>query len=180
MTEFGVELSERFYLSAGYLLALMLAFIIGSSLAGYLVDGVSIIGSRHYDTILVIEALLLLVAGLCLSQKLPIGHLFAVAACGMQNAFASTYSGALIRTTHMTGLFTDLGIMLGRRMRGEMIDWRKLMIFILLILGFILGGACGAMLFHAYAFKALLLPVLTCLLFATIYRCCRLRGQLAQ
>ena len=33
--------------------------------------------------------------------------------CGLQNATTSTYSGAVVRTTHVTGLFTDLGILLG-------------------------------------------------------------------
>lgn len=32
---------------------------------------------------------------------------------GLQNAMMSTYSGAVIRTTHVSGMFTDLGIFLG-------------------------------------------------------------------
>lgn len=60
-------------------------------------------------------------------------------ACGMQNALVTTYSGAVVRTTHLTGLFTDFGIMLGEVLEGKEIDKRRLLLFILIISGFILG-----------------------------------------
>jgi uncharacterized membrane protein YoaK (UPF0700 family) len=44
---------------------------------------------------------------------------WASAACGLQNAMVSTYSGAIIRTTHITGTVTDLGAMIGQYLRGH-------------------------------------------------------------
>ena len=38
----------------------------------------------------------------------------ASAACGVQNGLATHWGGAVIRTTHVTGLFTDVGLLLGR------------------------------------------------------------------
>lgn len=29
--------------------------------------------------------------------------------CGIQNAMCTTFSGAVVRTTHMTGITTDIG-----------------------------------------------------------------------
>ena len=58
------------------------------------------------------------------------GLLLASAACGLQNALATTYSGAIVRTTHVTGIFTDLGIMLGAIFRGQTLDYRKAKLFL--------------------------------------------------
>merc|ERR1712151_184982 len=38
----------------------------------------------------------------------------AAAACGLQNGMATHWGGAVVRTTHVTGLFTDVGLLLGR------------------------------------------------------------------
>ena len=38
----------------------------------------------------------------------------------------STYSGAVVRTTHLSGMFTDLGIFLGHFLRGLPVDMRRL------------------------------------------------------
>ncbi|WP_156312572.1 DUF1275 family protein [Marinagarivorans algicola] len=59
----------------------------------------------------------------------------ASSACGLQNALITIYSGAVIRTTHTTGIFTDLGIMLGSKLRGEPFDKRKALLFLVIICG---------------------------------------------
>jgi|GEM_PF-5134493 len=46
-------------------------------------------------------------------QQFPSGN-----ACGFQNALATHY-GLVLRTTHVTGLLTDLGTNLGMRLRGH-------------------------------------------------------------
>ncbi|MDP5040277.1 MAG: DUF1275 domain-containing protein, partial [Paraglaciecola sp.] len=125
---------------------------------------------RHYDSLLVIEGLLLLAAMFLMQNNSLIGHYLASCACGIQNALATRYSGAIVRTTHVTGIFTDLGIMLGARVRGETIDNRKMILFMLIILGFISGGAAGAMLFNHYGFIAFSAPIAICFTLALSYR----------
>jgi len=88
----------------------------------------------------------------------------------LQNALATTYSGAVIRTTHVTGIFTDLGIMLGEFMRGDALDKRKAKLFLIIIISFIFGGALGAFLYMKYQFMALFLPICICLSIAVVYR----------
>jgi uncharacterized membrane protein YoaK (UPF0700 family) len=100
----------------------------------------------------------------------PSGLDLASAVCGLQNALATTYSGAIIRTTHVTGIFTDLGIMLGSIFSGEALDKRKAKLFLFIIFGFILGGTAGALLFKELMFKALLIPAFVCILMAVVYR----------
>lgn len=95
---------------------------------------------------------------------------FASAACGLQNALATTYSDAVIRTTHVTGIFTDLGIMLGRLIKGEALDRRKAKLFLIIIMAFIFGGTLGTFLYAEYEFMALMLPAAICFFIATAYR----------
>ncbi|HBC57103.1 MAG TPA: DUF1275 domain-containing protein, partial [Gammaproteobacteria bacterium] len=89
----------------------------------------------------------------------------------------STYSGAIVRTTHVSGLFTDLGTMLGARLRGHRLDTRKVLLFVLLISGFILGGCVGAIGFQYLQFTALALPAFGALTLAVVYWAYRYVGN---
>ncbi len=87
-------------------------------------------------------------------------------ASGLQNAAITTSSGAVVRTTHLTGLTTDLGIGLVRiifRPQSQSRDQRIREIRInalrlITIAAFILGGCAGAFLYLSYGYKAFLLP----------------------
>lgn len=153
-----------------HLLGILISFFIGASLSGFMLHGNSLKLGKHYDTALVIEAFLIFSALLLLTKSSFYGHFAASAACGLQNALATSYSGAIIRTTHLTGIFTDLGLMIGGAFRGENFDKRKAILFSLIIIGFILGGTCGAYLFSYYKFNALLAPGFICLILALSYR----------
>jgi uncharacterized membrane protein YoaK (UPF0700 family) len=153
-----------------HLLGILMSFFIGASLSGILLHGNALRLGKHYDTALVIESLLIFSALLLLTEGSFYGHFAASAACGLQNALATTYSGAIIRTTHLTGIFTDLGLMFGGAFRGEAFDKRKAILFLLIIIGFIMGGTFGAYLFNSYKFNALLAPGVICFLLAVAYR----------
>ncbi|WP_372801500.1 YoaK family protein [Paracoccus seriniphilus] len=84
------------------------------------------------------------------------GRLFSLACLcfimGMQNATITKISRARIRTTHATGMITDIGIELGRGIYGAIMhdatvfrDTRNLMILARLVLSFLLGGIIGAL-----------------------------------
>lgn len=153
-----------------HLLGILLSFLFGSTIAGFLLHGSTLKLGRHYDTALFIEAAFLLITLWLLTTGSFYGHYFASAACGLQNALATTYSGAVIRTTHVTGIFTDLGIMIGEFFRGKKLDKRKAKLFITIISGFVLGGTLGAFLYTKYHFMALLLPTSICFFIAVVYR----------
>ncbi|WP_100642271.1 YoaK family protein [Alteromonas facilis] len=169
-TIFGTQLLSANSQMLVHLMGVLLSFLLGAALAGVILHGSSLKFGRHYDSALLIEALLLLVSLWLLSNGSFYGHFFASAACGLQNALATTYSGAIIRTTHLTGIFTDLGIMLGAFIRGEAFDKRKGILFLIIIVGFILGGSAGAYLFAHLQFMALLVPAMICFIMAIIYR----------
>ena len=153
-----------------YLAGILVSFFLGASLSGYLLHGTTLKLGRHYDTALLLEALLIFGAFLLLAEGSFYGNFAASAACGIQNALATKYSGAVVRTTHLTGIFTDLEIMLGSFLRGDAFDRRKALLFLIIISGFVAGGTLGALLFQVMAFRSLLVPGTICLVLAACYR----------
>ncbi len=154
---------------ATHVFFILVSFLAGATLSGVFIENASLELRRRYGFALVVEALLLCLAMLALQQGSSFGHYFASMACGLQNAMVSTYSGAIVRTTHVTGLFTDLGIMIGSRLRGAEFDRRKAVLFLTLIAGFTCGGMAGALGYRWYAFSALLMPAGIALSLALAY-----------
>lgn len=153
-----------------HLLGVLLSFLVGASVSGFFLSGSSLKLGRHYDTLLAIEGVLLLGSIVLLENTSLTGHYLASAACGLQNALVTTYSGAIVRTTHLTGIFTDLGIMIGNSARGEILDKRKAILLLLIILGFVIGGTFGAFIFSQIQFFTLVVPAVVCFILAISYR----------
>lgn len=169
-TLFGIGILNSEFTNTFHIALILISFFLGSSLSGFLVHSSNLQLGRHYDTALLVEALLLFLSIYLLSHGELYGQYVASAACGLQNALATSYSGAIVRTTHLTGIFTDLGIMLGSRLRGKLLDKRKLLLFSVIIIGFIAGAACGSYLYTKYMFNALFIPATICLILAFSYR----------
>lgn len=95
--------------------------------------------------------------------------------CGLQNAVISSASGAVIRTTHLTGPTTDFGIGLVRMWttrknlhKQELFaNWCRFGIYV----SFILGSLISALLFVNFKFWGFYLP-----LAITLYTALRLRA----
>ncbi|AFV00357.1 YoaK family protein [Simiduia agarivorans] len=152
------------------LVGVLVTFFLGAAIAGLLIENTALKLGRHYETVLVLEAIFLIVACGLLVKGVVWGHLFASAACGLQNAMATAYSGAVIRTTHLTGIFTDLGFMLGAWLRGDKPDRRKVLLFLFVIVGFIIGAVLGGLTYSHIGYFALLMPACVCLFLAVCYR----------
>ncbi|MFD2632340.1 YoaK family protein [Idiomarina piscisalsi] len=169
-TLFGTSMLANSVGDIVHLAGVLFSFFVGAGLSGFLLHGTRLKLGRHYDTALALEALLIFISFFLLSNGSYYGHFTASFACGMQNALATTYSGAIVRTTHLTGIFTDLGIMFGSVLRGKAFDRRKAILFGLIIMGFTTGAFSGAYLFAQWRFEALLVPGAICLLLAVWYR----------
>jgi uncharacterized membrane protein YoaK (UPF0700 family) len=152
-----------------HLMFVILSFLLGSMAAGVFIEGTALKQGRRYGVALCIEGLLLIAAYWLLKSGHVYGQYLASAACGLQNAMITTFSGAVVRTTHMTGIITDLGLMMGAYIRGERFDFRKAKLFIIILLGFLSGGYLGATLFNQYQFDALGLPIALTFALALIY-----------
>ncbi len=67
---------------------------------------------------MIIESILLFFATVMYAGSSYVGAQYAAAcACGLQNGMATRFSGAVVRTTHMSGIVTDIGLLLGNWMR---------------------------------------------------------------
>ncbi len=166
-------------------LAMMLSFMAGAFLCTTLIS----LGQRRrmrsrYALTLVLEAGFLLLFGLMGARleteirfTLPTTVMLLCFIMGMHNAVTSIISGAAVRTTHMTGTVTDIGIELSRlayvnrhqRPGRERIvaNRQKLVLLLLLLVSFIGGGVTGALAFKHVGYKATLpLALFLCFLAA--------------
>ena len=154
------------------------AFVIGAICSGLIVQQRTLKLGRRYGAALVLESLLLFAAVPLLDAGNPIGLYLAAMGAGLQNGMASTYSGMVFRTTHVSGMFTDLGIYIGQRLRGLEVDTLRIRVCVLVVTTFTLGSAVGAVLFRVLQERTLLIPAaLTGLsgIGYTLYRQYRLR-----
>lgn len=134
------------------------AFFAGCVASGVIVQDSTLRLGRRYGVVLVIEGVLLAGAVPLLVRGHAAGDYCAAAACGLQNAMASTYSGAVLRTTHFSGTLTDLGIFLGHRLRGLPVDARRVRLLLALVLSFLVGAITGTWLFRRAGYAALYVP----------------------
>ena len=167
-------------------LAALAAFLAGAMTTAVLVNW----GRRtrlrsQFALPLLLEAALLLLFGLLgatmsmqVALLLPVTVLLLCFIMGLQNAVITKISRAVIRTTHITGMVTDLGIELGKlvyvnRFGADlrsgvdpvMADRRKLRLHGLLIGMFFIGGLVGALGFKHVGYSmtiglaAILVPI---------------------
>lgn len=152
-------------------LAMMLSFAGGAFLCTTLIS----FGQRHrmrsrYALALVLEAALMLVFGFMGNRlqeevqfTLPTTVMLLCFIMGMHNAVTSIISGAAVRTTHLTGTITDIGIELSRlsyvnlrhrRGRARIVaDRQKLLLLLLILAAFLAGGVVGALGFRHIGYK---------------------------
>ncbi|MGF7082138.1 YoaK family protein [Mucilaginibacter sp. UYCu711] len=134
----------------------------------------------------IIEILILLISGLyghkyngtLASKEFFAGSL--LFAMGLQNALVSMVSGSVVRTTHLTGTFTDLGIDLAQILHGDKArrpDLKsRIKLRLYIIFFFMTGAVFGAYLFHRFGFPSFYAPVLI-LLFALVYDLLRIKAK---
>lgn len=156
----GAALAQGRGAAAGQLAAMIGAFVAGAALSGLLIQDSTLRLGRRYGVALALEALLLAASVPLFQAGRFAGPLLAAVAIGLQNAMATTYSGAVVRTSHVSGMFTDLGITLGHALRGLPIARRRLWLCLVIIASFLAGGLLGALAFAAFGYRALYLPAL--------------------
>jgi uncharacterized membrane protein YoaK (UPF0700 family) len=138
--------------------ALIGSFVLGTIVSGLIIQDSALQLDRGYSVILLLESGLLFLSVHLLKNQNICGLYSAACATGLQNAMASTYSGAVIRTTHLSGMFTDLGVSLGHALRGLPVNKRRIWLCCAVISGFLMGGVVGAVTFKMFDFEALIFP----------------------
>lgn len=154
-------------------LSALLAFVLGAATTSVLINWARRRRLQgEYALSLMLEAVLLLVFGLLganlellVDVFVPSTVLLLCFVMGLQNAIVTKISRAEIRTTHMTGVVTDLGIELGRLfywnragaatdLPAVRADRDKLIIHATILSLFFCGGVLGAVAFKRAGFAA--------------------------
>jgi uncharacterized membrane protein YoaK (UPF0700 family) len=145
--------------------AAILSFLLGAFLTTVLVRWArSRALESEYALPLIVEATLLVlfgVTGRVFAGERVLGTVMLLCfTMGLQNAIITKLSNSVIRTTHLTGMFTDIGIALGRIVSFRSMETdspiqpelRRLRLLTSLIVLFFVGGVIGALGFKHVGF----------------------------
>lgn len=151
----------------------ILFFFFGSFVSNFITEIASRKNSKYlYIIPTLIECTLLLGAGIWgnyfIKYNPVLLSFILLFAMGLQNSLVTTISNATVRTTHLTGLFTDLGIELSQLFFYREGDQRKKLVSsiklrISIISFFFLGGITGGVLYGLISLKILILAAFTLL-----------------
>lgn len=160
LTFAGYYFSKNIYHLFFHLIFLVICFLFGSIISGLIIKGQNLSRDHRYNVSLVLQFLLILVSMLLLFFHQTIAGCFLAITMGMQNAMTTHYGSALIRTTHMTGTATDLGILIARGIKGDSIEGWKIILYLALIIGFLFGAIMGAIMYYRVYVFALIASLL--------------------
>jgi uncharacterized membrane protein YoaK (UPF0700 family) len=181
---FAEKIAAEDWTNARVIALWMFLFLAGAFISSLIV---SRIGRNHrysYVIPILLETFILAAVALegyrydesILSKELFAGSL--LFAMGLQNALVSMVSGSVVRTTHLTGTFTDLGIELAQILDHTRKDkpalQSKINLHLVIIFFFMTGALGGASLFHTGRFHSFFVPV-TLLLLTLVYDVLRIK-----
>jgi uncharacterized membrane protein YoaK (UPF0700 family) len=177
---FAEEIVNDRYLNSIAFLSFILAFLSGAFISGLLIE----LHTKKNRLIahkvpMGLEIIILSLVGIWGLQWLNEGRnsqiiaFMLLFAMGLQNALVTTVSNSIVRTTHLTGLFTDLGIELSQlffyRQPGELEKlYRSIKLRMTVIIFFFSGCILGGFSYNSFGIKSLLIAS-GCLIVALIY-----------
>lgn len=145
------------------------SFWFGSVLSGMIIGSSELHINKDYGYAMYLQFLLLCGSlGLYLHDN-EYGQMLIAMACGLQNSMVTTYHGTVIRTTHLTGVTSDLGASVGRWLIGRKVSRHKLLLHSFLWWGFFIGGFVAVWLYAHVGYLSMLLPMVIILLSAMSY-----------
>jgi diguanylate cyclase (GGDEF)-like protein len=173
---FSDDLATKQNDAALFAALLVLMFFVGAVAASLTIESAAFRQKAHaYGVALLMEGTILLafilVAGFfhaTHARALDLGAALLCFAMGMQNSLVTRLSGAVVRTTHLTGVVTDLGIEAARWLRWYRGHRRgiealprpqgKALLLLTIICAFTMGGISGAFLTLRASHWAMLFP----------------------
>jgi len=184
-TLFGVDVANSRLDAAIGILSVPLYFLLGAFLAGIMIDHRIYRGKKpRYDYVLGLSAICLFIAAFedelgsgvrVFGQDLRLkqNYILLVLLCltsGLQNAAITYSSRRSVRTTHLTGLTTDLGLgiahmlLLNRSNKEFKLERRTNLLRAGSIGAFILGSVIGALLFLSFGYRGFAVSGLVCII----------------
>jgi uncharacterized membrane protein YoaK (UPF0700 family) len=164
---FAEEISLKNYAKAITFLLFIFFFLVGAFVCNTSIEIISKIKPRITHAFpMFIEVVVLTIVGLgYVTTQEYIAYLL-LFAMGIQNALVTQISQSVVRTTHLTGLFTDLGIELSQLFFYRKPDEksrlrRSIFLRLSIIFFFFLGCVLGGFLYQKYKLEILLFAALS-------------------
>ncbi len=184
-TLFGIDFAQQKYSHALGMIAVPVFFVFGAFVAGLFIDWrIYRNKNPHYNWVMSIAGLCLVLIPILSHNKnwfllSDFRHTYILLvllcfSCGLQNAAISSASASSVRSTHLTGISTDLGLGLARLMTFNYSDQKQRKeVFIafrrlLCIASFVFGGLIGAAAYLFINYKAFFIPAFLCFYIARI------------
>jgi len=186
---FADDIIKQDFGGAGIFLMYILSFLTGAFVSNTILETGFRLVPRYAHTLPILVEVVLLSA-VAFTNFDTIHESALLIACillfamGLQNATVTRISNAVVRTTHLTGLLTDLGIDLSQLLfYSRSAQRRKLTLSLVLrlsiIVFFFLGGIVGGVGFSYYQNKILLVAIV-CLVVGAAYSTLRYQLLVAQ
>lgn len=166
---FAERIAMRDWKTARVVALWMFLFLAGAFISGLIVSRIGKNQRFSYVIPIFIEIVILCCVatmGYQYNGSLVAKEIFAgslLFAMGLQNSLVSMVSGSVVRTTHLTGTFTDLGIELAHFFQYKRDDRPalklKIRLRMVIIFFFMCGALTGAYLFRYWSFYAFFVPV---------------------
>lgn len=168
------EVYKLHFRMAFFFLLFTFFFFLGSFISNLIVESITRKNDKYiYRVPVLIEIIIL--SAMAFSGKRFIEHFpnlitcFLLFAMGLQNSLVTSISNSVVRTTHLTGLFTDLGIELSQlffyrqpEQKKKLFSSIKLRFFIIGF--FFIGGIIGGIVYSKIKLLVLLLASFVLLL----------------
>jgi len=183
---FAERIAFQDWKTAAVIALWMFLFLAGAFFTSIILSFIGENQRFSYFIPVIVEILILLMSALYghkYNGTLPAKELFAgslLFVMGVQNALVSMVSGSVVRTTHLTGTFTDLGIDLAQILHSNKAERpglkSKIKLRFYIIFFFMAGAVLGAYLFNDIGFSSFFAPILI-LLFALVYDLARIKAK---
>ena len=178
-TQVGISFSQGNYLLAFEMLSAPLSFVLGAMVSALAIDR-PIVRSQPPHYLLVMLLIVTVYLGIAVAAAVGLFGRFGEEllytrdfilmallcfACGVQNACFSSLTRGQIRTTHLTGILTDIGISIVKigylppLARETKVLRRVNYVRMITVLGFALGASISALLFSRLEYLAFFVPV---------------------
>lgn len=138
----------------------LFCFLTGATISSFMVGAHRrFLGGYQYSPVLAAMGTILSIIALIGLRGTPASLVIAFVS-GMQNAMSTFYSGAIVRTTHMTGTLTDIGIEIAKLARGMDEGWWKFQVLTCFLVCFFIGGVLGSLATVLSPSNALIFPII--------------------
>ena len=177
LTYFGISLASNNSVMALNYFCIICCYIFGASITGYFTTTATPFAlGFEYGPLFIIGGILLLIA--CIfeysyndneSAKSYLYVFFCAMGSGLQNGITTIYSNNVLRTTHMTGTATDIGLVLGTIAHAKNDEIWRLYVLVPSFITYFLGACFGASIFNSWGKYSLTFSVVLLFFIGLLY-----------